>query len=218
MKKILVICDDPWHPAEVIEKGIANLTGNNWNFDFVKDAKDILTPKMLDEYQLIINCKSNNLTNGNHASWFEPGVNEVMPKDFESYVANGGGFLSVHSGNSFKLEDNSDYCNFVGNYFINHPPRCSVTVKPVKDHPITKGIESFTERDEHYEIKIIADDAEILLESESEPGGTQPAGYVRNIGDGRLCVLTPGHILAVWQNPMYKKLLVNAINWCCKDI
>ncbi len=132
MKKILVICDDPWHPAEVVERGMADLTGNDWYFDFVKDAKDILTPKMLDEYQLIINCKSNNLTNGNSASWFEPGVNEVMPADFKAYVENGGGFISLHSGNAFKLEDVPDYCNFVGNFFIKHPPRCSVTVKPVK--------------------------------------------------------------------------------------
>jgi type 1 glutamine amidotransferase len=61
-------------------------------------------------------------------------------------------------------------------------------------------------------IRVTADDAEVLLESES--GGVQTAGYVRALGKGKICVLTPGHILSVWQNPMFKKLVTNAINWC----
>ena len=45
--KILVLCDDKWHPAEVVEKGMAFLTEEGFELDFVKDAKDILTPEML---------------------------------------------------------------------------------------------------------------------------------------------------------------------------
>ena len=43
LMKILVLCDDVWHPAEVIEKGIASLHTKEYKFDFVKAAKDILT-------------------------------------------------------------------------------------------------------------------------------------------------------------------------------
>ena len=42
MQRVLVICDDVWHPAEVIEKGIAPLAADRYQFEFVKAAKDIL--------------------------------------------------------------------------------------------------------------------------------------------------------------------------------
>lgn len=214
MKKILVLCDDVWHPAEVIEKGFAPLQGKVADFDFVKDAKDILSEEMLGEYAMVINCKSNHLTNGNGAAWFEPGVTEVGPKEFETYIRNGGGFLALHAGNTYGSDNCPEMANLIGNAFVTHPARCDVKVTPVKDHPVTAGVEPFTVRDEHYEIKLLAEDIELLLQSESATGGKQTAGYVRTLGKGRLCVLTPGHILTVWQNPMFRKLLVNAINWC----
>ena len=42
MEKVLVICDDLWHPAEVIEKGLAARADGRFSFDIVKAAKDIL--------------------------------------------------------------------------------------------------------------------------------------------------------------------------------
>ena len=101
--KILVLCDDKWHPAEVVEKGMAFLTEEGFELDFVKDAKDILTPEMLRRYPLIVNAKGNVLNCGNDAPWFDNGVTEVGPKELKNYVEQGGGFLSIHSGNSFTL-------------------------------------------------------------------------------------------------------------------
>ncbi len=43
-------------------------------------------------------------------------------------------------------------------------------------------------------------------------------GYVRSIGKGRLCVLTPGHILSVWENEEYRKLVRNAVFWCAGGV
>lgn len=43
MEKILLICDDIWHPAEVIEKGLLPLICDRFEVDVVKAAKDILT-------------------------------------------------------------------------------------------------------------------------------------------------------------------------------
>lgn len=43
--RILVIGGDYWHPFEVVRRGLAGLPGAE--FDFVEDAKDILTPSML---------------------------------------------------------------------------------------------------------------------------------------------------------------------------
>lgn len=220
MKKILVLCDDVWHPAEVVEKGIASLGEEKYCFDFVKAAKDILTPEMIEEYPLIICSKSNNVTSGNSAPWFENTVTEVMGDEFQSYVGRGGAFLSVHSGNVFMGDGDGvkKYTEFVGNRFLSHPPRCKVTLKKEKDHPIMSGVEEqFDIRDEHYQIEMLAEDADIFLNSVSESGGVQAAGYTREIGAGRLCVLTPGHTLSVWKNEQFQKILWNAIAWCLKE-
>lgn len=217
MMKILVLCDDIWHPAEVIEKGMTPLAGDRYQFDFVKTAKDILTQEMISQYPLIICCKSNNVTSSNPAPWFEDTVTEVMGNEFCSYVEQGGAFLAVHSGNVFVGDGDGvkEYTEFVGNRFLSHPLRCEVMLKKEKEHPIMAGVKDrFTIRDEHYQMEILAEDADIFLTSSSEKGGIQTAGYTREKGKGRICVLTPGHTLSVWQNSEFQKIFLNAVEWC----
>lgn len=211
MTDVLLLCDDLWHPAEVIESGIKPFM-NQYNFTIVKTAKDILTPEMIAKYPVIICSKGNAVNSSNTFPWFEEGVTEVCPKEFEEYVNNGGGFLSLHSGNTSK--EGEPYTNFVGNFFVGHPPRCTVEVKAVSKHPIVNEVRDFTVRDEHYNIKLTASDADIFLKTYSETGGEQVGGYTRTMGKGRLCVLTPGHTLSAWQQEDFKQLLSNAINWC----
>ena len=79
MKRVLVLCDDLWHPAEVIEKGFALMEGDAYQFDFILAVKDILTPERLAQYPVVINCKSNNVIAANTEPWFEEGVTEVCP-------------------------------------------------------------------------------------------------------------------------------------------
>lgn len=227
MNKILVLCDDVWHPAEVIQRGLSSFEKNmritnqpfDYEFDFVMAAKDILTPEFIQQYPLIICCKSNNVIAANSAPWFENTVTEVMGKEFRDYVENGGGFLAIHSGNVFLGNGDGveEYTDFVGNRFLSHPLRCEVLLKKIKEHPIMENVaDSFWIRDEHYKIELLAKDADIFLSSSSKEGGIEPAGYTRTFGNGRLCVLTPGHTLSVWENPEFQKILNNAINWCIK--
>ena len=98
MGKILVLCDDLWHPAEVIERGICGLGDGAYSFDVVKSAKDILTPKRLEQYDAVIIAKSNNVNAANTAPWFEESVTEVGPEEFRAYLERGGGIVFVHSG------------------------------------------------------------------------------------------------------------------------
>lgn len=212
MYNILVLCDDLWHPAEVIERGIRLIESEEFCFDIVKTAKDILTPKFISQFDLILCCKSNTVNAANTAPWFEDTVTEVGPKEFEDYIRAGHGFIALHSGNV--LEEGSPFSKLIGNYFNGHPLRCGVDFVMTANHPITKGVSDFSERDEHYQITVEAPDAVEFFRSRSTTGGEQIAGYVREIGDGRLCVITPGHTLAVWENAEFQHLLTNAIRWC----
>lgn len=212
--KILILCDDKWHPAEVVEKGLIFLAEEGHETDFIRDVKDILTPELLRRYPVVINAKGNSLTGANDAPWFEAGVTEAGPEELREYVEAGGGFLSLHAGNSFKAEECGAYTDFVGNSFVKHPPRCTVRVTVDREHPVTEGVNDFQIRDEHYELERLAEDILPLLTTESEAGGRQIGGYVRSMGKGRICVLTPGHILSVWENEDYRKLISNAVCWC----
>ena len=222
--RVLLVAGDYWHPAEVIRKGLAAFGSrlSVFDIDTVEDAKDILTEDMLREYDVCVCAKSNEISSSNREPWFEEGVTEVTPSVLRTWIEEGHGFLAVHAGNSFFSEDkgipvfdqpNRAYIDLVGNSFDSHPPRCPVTYSPVKKHPVLEGVEPFTERDEHYHLKTLADDRDEFLISESLTGGRQTAGYERRIGRGKLIVLTPGHTLSVWKNESFQILFTNTIKY-----
>lgn len=215
MLKVLVICDDFWHPGEVIARGLRKLE-KEFDLDIVMAAKDILTNDMIREYDVIVNAKGNAHSPANHtAPWFEENVTAVMPADFKAYIEEGRGFIALHAGNTYRRESMPAMTDITGNSFIHHPPQCSITFEPVGEHPILEGVEPFTVRDEHYCIEVHAKDADVFLKGTSDsPAGTQIAGYTRLMGDGRFCCLTPGHNCAVLENEQYVRILKNAIRWC----
>ena len=222
MKKVLVICDDRWHPAEVIERGFAAFPQGDYVYDFVKTAKDILTPEMLREYDAVMICKSNQINAANTEPWFEESVTEVTPKEFAEYVREGGRLVVLHAGTAVNGEFvrkeerfqslNQQYIQMIGCEFTGHPLRCPVTYKVTDaEHPLTQGVADFTERDEHYQLHFFADDAEVVMESTSAAGETMPAAWVRRMGRGSLVVIIPGHTLAVWRNQSFQRLVLNAL-------
>ncbi len=74
---------------------------------------------------------------------------------------------------------------------------------------------TFSAQDEHYFMALDDAEADICLLTTSEHG-TQPGGWTRAEGDGRVCVLTPGHNVEVWLDPSYQAILDKALRWCAK--
>jgi type 1 glutamine amidotransferase len=221
--RLLLICDDYYHPGQVAVDGVAPLAQQGFQFDIISNANDF-SPGMLKEYPCVMICKMDEVSQTDKQPW----KTEEVQKAFVDYVEGGGGLVAVHSatvnGKNTKALDNLIGCRFLG-----HPNNCPVTVQPVKPHPVTEGVGLFCETDEHYRIEITAPDADILLASYSPPQGEEskyqtepyfntpaaiyPAGYVRTQGAGRVCVLTSGHLLPVWLNPQFQLLLANALKW-----
>lgn len=225
---ILLICDDYWHPAEIVEKGIADFAKNcpGYHFDIVHDGKDILTPELLDRYPVIINAKNNSINSANKEPWFEEGVSEVCPAQIREYLEKGGRLIVIHSGSAVNenmlegygenhTKPNKEYIELIGCRFLYHPARCATTYHVAEEeHPVMKGVEDFTVRDEHYHLDVFDESVEVFLTSSSVTGGEGIiAGYEKKCGDGGILVLTPGHNLDVWLHPQFQKMLKNAIDY-----
>jgi uncharacterized protein len=205
--RILVLCDDYWHPAEVAREGLAKLADDGLAFDVIEDA-GAFQPEMLADYPAVMLVKSDNTTAEDKTSW----ATDAVQGAFVAYVEGGGGLLVVHSGTA-SLRNLPALRALVGGAFTHHPPRCPVTVEPAEGHPLTADVEAFTAEDEHYMMELDAEDADVFLTSISEHG-SQPAGWTRRQGAGRVCVLTPGHTVEVWVHPSFQTLLRNALAWC----
>lgn len=224
--RILLLCDDYYHPGKIPIEGIDPLKDQGFEFDIISDAKDF-NPETMSEYPVILLCKSDERSKNIRESW----KTKTIQKAFINYVEHGGGLLAVHSG-IVAGKDTAELDQMLGSRFTYHPAQTPVTVQVIKPHPVTEGVEMFCEVDEHYRLEWLAGDADILMASYSPAQGdeslygTNPhntpawigaSAYVRTQGVGRICVLTPGHTLAVWHHPQFQKLLINALNWCKGD-
>ena len=222
--RVLLLCDDFWHPGQVPIDGISPLKERGFQFDIITEAKEF-EPNMLASYPVVIMSKCDECSQNDKTPWKTPAVEQA----FVDYVENGGGLLVIHTG-LVAGEHTETLDRLVGSKFTFHPQDCPVTVQPVKPHPVTAGVDLFCEIDEHYRLEIISDDIDIIMASYSPAQGEEEkyenepyhnsgawlgaAGYVRTQGKGRVCVLTPGHHLAVWHNTQYQKVLENSIRWC----
>jgi len=207
MSAILVLCDDRWHPAATAREGLGGLPQHEFTFDWIENANDWSAAHMAN-YSLVILTKSNNVSATDTTNW----MTDEVQAAFAAYVQQGGGLLAIHSGTA-EYREATILRKLLGGVFVHHPKQCPVTITPKADHPLAAGSDIFTRKDEHYFMEM--DDAAVdLFLTSSSDDGEQPAGWTRTEGDGRVCVLTPGHNVEVWLEPAYQQLILNAMRWC----
>jgi len=203
--RVLVLCNDDWHPADTVRHGLAPLN-RDWDFVFLENSAE-WSAKAMDAFPLVILAKSALASPPKPDLWL---TNESA-QAFVDFVHRGRGLLVVHSGSS-RYDSLPSMKALLGSSFALHPEPCAVTHEPNAQHPISAGTKAFTVRDEHYFMSPLAKDATVFLQSRSEYG-LQPAGWTRTEGRGRVCVLTPGHFCEVWLHPEYQQVLANALRW-----
>lgn len=209
--KILVLCDDYWHPAQTVREGLGELSDSEFTFDWIENAHDWSKEKMMS-YPLVILSKSNNVSADDRAEWMTDEVQEA----FLAYVRNGNGLLAIHSGTA-EYTEKPVLRALLGGVFTHHPKQCPVTVTPRQGHPLSAGSEAFTLKDEHYFMALDDSEADVYVTTTSEHG-EQPGAWTRTEGSGRVAVLTPGHNVEVWLHPSFQTLLHNALQWCGGEV
>jgi type 1 glutamine amidotransferase len=207
----LVLCDDYWHPARVPREGLHPLKEQGFIFDFIEDAHEWSAERMA-AYPLAILTKSNNVSSSDQSEW----ITEEVQSAFVEYVRKGNGLLAIHSGTA-GYQETLILRNLLGGVFTHHPEQCDVTMQPQTNHSLTTNLSEFTVKDEHYFMAMDDQHVDVFMTARSEHG-TQPAGWQRTEGNGRVAVLTPGHNLEVWLHPAYQTLVLNAMRWCGKLI
>lgn len=212
--RILLIADDYWHSSEMLLRGMAFLKDMGIEMDLVVDAKDIVTYELLKQYDEIIIAKGNSITASNQQAWFDEGTTVLAPSGYRRYVEEGGSLFILHAGASFRKADCPEMTDLFGVSFIEHPKQCPVDIRiALPDHPIAKGLKEFTlAQDEHYFIERTEQEGDVVLTGTSH-AGTQPACIARDVGNGRVCVLTPGHNILVFESEGFQKALVSCIEW-----
>ena len=128
------------------------------------------------------------------------------------HISKGNGFVTFHSGaDSFRGD--SDWHNFVGGHFINHPHyrQYQVSITTV-EHPISKGIDEYMTTDEQYILDYDKDKVTVLGNGLYQ-GALMPALWVKQHGKGRVFYNSGGHDSKATAQPMFKKLLLRGSLW-----
>ncbi len=205
--KILVLCGDAWHPPAIARQGLEALPAAEFVFDWVEDARQ-WSPALMEAYPLVILTKSDNVSVQDKTSW----MTDTAQVAFSEYVQRGNGLLAIHSGTA-EYEQKPVIRGLLGGVFLHHPEQCPVTISPRSDHPLCASSMRFTVRDEHYFMALDDPEADVFMTTRSL-NGEQPGAWRRQVGEGRVVVLTPGHYVDVWLHPSYQALLANSIRWC----
>jgi type 1 glutamine amidotransferase len=159
-------------------------------------------------------------TSAKPAFWIKP----EQGKAVRGFVESGGVALFLHNTTHVGLTD-PDFRHVLGAAYTGHPPIRTFKVKITNpDHPITKGVRDFVVTDEQHYMDYDKDRKHIFAETVNEEGltyqqqgATAPGGWSYDYGKGRVCYLSPGHLLTVLWNPEYIKLQQNAVRWLLRQ-
>jgi len=152
--------------------------------------------------------------------WIKP----EQGKAVRHFVDAGGAALFLHNTTNVSLAD-PDFREVMGGAYTGHPPIRTFKVKVTNpDHPIAQGVKDFVVTDEQHYMTYDKDPKFLFLETVNENGltyqnygSTAPGGWAYDYGKGRVCYMSPGHMLTDLWNPEYVKLQHNAVRWLLRQ-
>jgi type 1 glutamine amidotransferase len=172
---------------------------------------------------------------GQHEIISDPPLPEIQPESVswitpeqgravKEFVENGGTALFYHNVTHVALYDD-DFRDVLGAVYQGHPPIRPFRVRILNpDHPITEGVRDFVVTDEQHYMEYQKDPGHLLMESVNEDGldfrdlgTTAAAGWAYDYGEGRVCYLSPGHLIEAMWNPEYEKVQQNAARWLLRQ-
>ena len=201
MPKISILSrNDQHHKLEDIGSMIVEWTKELEDIE-IEVSHDNNTLRKLSGFDLCILC-------------FTPGgeLTDEEEKSLVDFVEGGKNLLAVHSATVVD-EKNAKYIDLIGGRFVTHSPYHEFEVK-IEDaeHPVTKGLEDFKISDELYVLDREPEGAHVLATAVWEDK-TQPMVYTKKYGKGKVLYNALGHNELSFNNPAFRKLIVQGIKW-----
>lgn len=150
-------------------------------------------------------------------------------KDFSDCIRNGKPIVALHHS-ICAFDDWPEYWKIIGGKYFHkavtfqgkeYEPSSYIhdlhfNVKVVDSgNPVTKGVSDFQIFDETYKGYYVADDISPLLTTD-EKTSTPVIGWSKKYGKARIVVFQSGHDVPTFENPEFRKLLKQALEWVCK--
>lgn len=183
----------------------------------VTERPDTIHLSMLKPYDAIVS---------NWNAW--PELNGLWNPEaknaLEDFMMQGGGFVCVHSASATHY-DWPPYLEMTGGRWgdkTHHGPIDDCTVQIVnKEHPVTKGLQAFTIRDELWVDLECSRSIEVLCAVQAEeykdtPGKLEPVVIITRYGKGSGFYLALGHDTAAMSNPGWQNLMIRGTQWAAK--
>ena len=143
-------------------------------------------------------------------------------KSLRDFVESGKGVVALHHAICGRVDWPWWYEEVVGGRWLFEPangmPASSykhdeeIAVKPVIEHPITKGVGAFRIWDETYKGLWISPKVKVLLETD-HPLSDKPVAWIGPYEKARVVYIQLGHDRNANLNPNYQRLVRNAIMW-----
>lgn len=141
---------------------------------------------------------------------------------FLDFVRSGKGFVSVHAGSS-SFYDWPEYQQLAGGSWkigqTGHGPPHEFTVNVIaKNHPITRGLRTFSTTDELWHRTGLQTNIEVLATAYSAPdkkgtGKHEPVAFTTRFGQGRGFNLLLGHDAQAMASAGFQQLLRRGTEW-----
>jgi type 1 glutamine amidotransferase len=213
--RILVITGGHDYPKEQFNQMLGSL-GENITYQVAElpVAYDMFLPQNRDKYDVLVF----------YHMWQE--ITDEQAKAFSECIRNGKPLVVLH--HSICAYDNwPEYFNIIGGKYFHKPtvvngreyPACSyihdvhfrVRIAD-RNHPVTTGLDDFDIFDETYKGYYVEPGVTPLLATD-EPSSNQVIGWAKKYGKARVVTLQSGHDIPTFENPNFRKLLRQSIEW-----
>ena len=180
-------------------------------------AYEMFSPENTDKYDVLVF----------YHMW--QSISEEQKKALSDCIFNGKPLIVLH--HSICAFDNwEEYTHIIGGKYFHqlsvlngkeypassyqHDIRFMVKVLD-SNHPVTRGLKDFEVFDETYRDFYVEPDVKPLLQT-AESSSTPTIGWTKQSGKGHVVTIQSGHGTATFENPSYRRLLLQAIQWVYK--
>lgn len=213
--RILVITGGHGYKVEQFNQMLTGL-GNNISYQIAElpEAYDMFLPENRSKYDVLVF----------YHMWQK--ITAEQAKVFADCIRQGKPLVALHHS-ICAYDDWPEYFNIIGGKYFHKPttvkgkeyPACSYIhdlhfkVKIANpNHAVTKGVEDFEIFDETYKGYYVEDGVTPLLTTD-EPSSTPVIGWTKKYGKARVVTLQSGHDVPTFENPNFRQLLRQAIEW-----